>query len=130
VEPWEEIAVRVPPELAPWLLDFGWSPGKLQALLLPVVELELAEVAWMLDLPCWQAADGSPFRVRPLDVVGGPHQDRVERADLGLPVDVTWRGGRWVVLDGLYRVLKAARAGNATIPARVVPPEALGEIAA
>lgn len=130
MERWDDIAEQVPPELAPWLLDFGWSPAKLRRLLLPVIELDVAEVSWMLDLPCWHAPDGSPFRVRPLDVVDGEHQIRVDRADPSVPVDVTWRNGRWVVLDGLHRVLKAARQGHGAVAARVVPPEAFAEIAA
>jgi hypothetical protein len=130
VERWEDVAERVPPELEPWLLGFGWSQEKLRALILPVVDLAVAEVAWMLDLPFWRAPDGTVFRIRPLDVVDGWHHDRVAAADLATPIDVTWRRGRFVVLDGLHRVLKAARTGRESLPARIVPPEAYGQIAA
>ena len=113
---------RLPPELSPW---FDSLPrGDTAELLLPVVELDLPGLVWQLDLPLWPAPDGTPFRVRPLDVVDGPHLDHTERADLTLPLDVVWRSDRFVLLDGLYRLLKAARTGRRTLPARVIPPEA------
>jgi hypothetical protein len=127
VEPWE---CTPPPELEPWLPAFAWSPEKLGALLLSVIQLEVAELAWMLDLPVWPAEDGTEFQVRPLDVVAGPHLARTNDADLSVPLHVFRRDDRWVVLDGLHGVLKAARSGQVTLPARVLPDEALGQIAA
>jgi hypothetical protein len=130
VETWGEVRQFVPRELEPWLLQHDWSPEKLRSLLLPVTEIELAELAWLLDLPFWRDDEGTAFRVRPIDVTGGWHLDRVASADLASPLDVTMLHGRFVVLDGLHRLLKAARVGRRTLPARIVPPEALRLIAA
>lgn len=120
----------VPPELEPWLPAPGWTAAPSSALLLPVIEIELGLVAWQLDLPFWPDDEGQPFRVRPLDVVDGPQLDLVVDEDCATPLDVTWQNGRWVVLDGLHRLLKAARAGLTVVPARVVPPEAIRQLAA
>jgi hypothetical protein len=81
----------------------------------PVIELDLGEVVWMLDLPCWEDENG---RVRPLDVVAGPHLELVEQADLSEPIEVVWQDDRYVVVDGLHRVLRAARLQRRTLPAR------------
>jgi hypothetical protein len=43
---------------------------------------------------------------------------------------VTRRNGRLVVLDGLHRLLKAARAREETVRVREVPADALHRIAA
>ncbi len=120
----------VPPELEPWLPAPAWTPAASRALLLPVIEIELGLLAWQLDLPFWPDDEGQPFRVRPLDVVAGRLLDLVAAEDCTTPLDVTWQNGRWVVLDGLHRLLKAARAGLTVVPARVVPPEAIRQLAA
>ena len=118
----------VPPELEPWLPDFPCSPRELRALDLPVREVPIGELAWMLDLPCWPGHGA--FEVRPLDVVDGPQLERTNAADLSQPLLVTRRNGRLVVLDGLYGLLKAARARKSTVRVREVPPDALRRIAA
>lgn len=128
METWAEILPFAPPELEPWLPETAWSEEKLWALDLPVVEIAIAELAWMLDLPCWRGE--GVFEVRPLDVVAGPELERTNAADLSLPLYVTPRNGRLVVLDGLHRLLKAARARQETIFVRVVPADALEQIAA
>jgi len=130
MERWSDIGPPVPRELEPWLLDRAWSHDKLRALLLPVNEVEVAELAWLLDLPFWPDDEGTPFRLRPIDVTGGPQLELVEAAELSEPLDATFLHGRLVVLDGLHRLLRAARVGRRTLPVRIVPPEALTLIAA
>jgi len=122
--------MEVPRELEPWLPAPGWSGAEADALLLPVIDMDVGQLVWQLDLPFWAGRDGQPFQVRPLDVVDGPHLELVEREDCTLPLDVTWQNGRWIVLDGLHRLLKAARGGLTVLPARVVPPEAIRQLAA
>jgi hypothetical protein len=80
-----------------------------------LIELDLGEVVWMLDLPCWEDENG---RVRPLDVVSGRHLELTEQADLSEPIDVVWQEDRYVVVDGLHRVLRAARLRQRTVLAR------------
>ena len=128
MEPWSETAPCAPPELEPWLLDFEWSLEKLQALELPVAEIPVGELAWLLDLPFWRGE--GVYEVRPLDVVSGPQLERTNAADLSKPLHVTRRNGRLVVLDGLHRLLKAARAREETVRVREVPADALHRIAA
>jgi hypothetical protein len=118
----------VPPELAPWLPELPWSREELQALDLPIRDVPIGELAWMLDLPCWPGGDA--FEIRPLDVVDGPQLERTNAADLSQPLLVTRRHGRLVVLDGLHGLLKAARARRSTVRVREVPPDALRRIAA
>ena len=128
MEAWAEIIPFAPRELEPWLLDFEWSLEKLEALDLPVDEIPLAELAWLLDLPFWRGE--GLFEVRPLDVVSGPQLERTNAADLSEPLYVTRRHGRLIVLDGLHRLLKAARAREATVHVRELPADALQQIAA
>jgi hypothetical protein len=56
-----------------------------------------------------------------------PLQDLVA-ADLGCPIDLPLRNGRWVILDGVHRLLKAdlLRLGN--VPVRRLPAAMLPHI--
>jgi hypothetical protein len=49
-------------------------------------------------------------------------------ADLGCPIDLLLRNGRWVILDGVHRLLKAdlLRLGN--VPVRRLPAAMLPHI--
>jgi hypothetical protein len=49
------------------------------------------------------------------------HHRRTMAADLGCPIDLLLRNGRWVILDGVHRLLKAdlLRLGN--VPVRRLP---------
>jgi hypothetical protein len=125
-----EDGAGTPRELEPWLVELNARREVVSSLLLPVIELPVAELVWQLDLPFWPNENGDPFRVRPLDVIDGAQLRDTDAADLTVPLDVIWRGDRWLVLDGLHRVLKAARTGRQTLAARPVPPETLFRLAA
>lgn len=50
-----------------------------------------------------------------------PKEDRVEQADLAVPVLVTeYAPGKWVTMDGFHRLTKAFHKGDKTIKARIV----------
>lgn len=42
-------------------------------------------------------------------------------ADLGCPLDLLFRNGRWVILDGVHRLLKADLLGLGNIQVRRLP---------
>lgn len=102
-------------------IDFHWDVRKLWAAALPVVDLDVADLAWLLDLPFWTVRGRS--NVRPLEVATGPdgfadEYARVMRSDLQYPINVIWLQGRWVTLDGLHRLLKAHILGHVPITAK------------
>jgi hypothetical protein len=131
---WEELYLQVPDELRPYVLELDWDRERLWKLELPVEEMTVAALAWQLALPWWR--DGERyFSVRPVDVltIPNPHREQFERtmdADLAFPLDVTRRAGRWFVLDGVHRLLKALALGQAIVPVRKVPADSLALIAA
>jgi hypothetical protein len=91
---------------------------------MPVRELE-----WILDVPLWWR-DGHPFRLRPRDVLDEPQRyqaqhARTSEANLALPLEVAWHHGRWLVVDGVHRLLKAVTLGYTAVAAREVPGAAL-----
>jgi hypothetical protein len=131
---WARASASVPRELAPYLLDFEWDRELLWALDIPVEHLPVACVEWQLDLPWWRAGE-RPFALTPREVLREPdrypgHSARALEACLGFPLDIAWLGGRWTILDGVHRLVKAVALGLRDVRVRKVPRSALPEIAA
>ena len=125
---------KVPHALRGVLLDFRWELERLLALDLPLEEVTVLDLVRLLDLPFWRE-DGEMFVLTPNQVRARPDEhveqwSRTLRADLDSPVHITERHGRWVILDGVHRLLKATVVGRDTIPARRVPESMLPLIAA
>jgi len=125
---------ELPPELRDVILDFHWDLAVLHSLDLPVVELQVAELAWHLRLPFW-SRDGRPFQVTPLEVAAEPERHveqhaRTMAADLRYPLDVVRRPNCSVtILDGVHRLLQAHLSGLESIRGRVLEWEELDAIA-
>lgn len=93
--------------------DFSWDERKVWALDAPVEELPLSELEWHFDIPfLWTKPDGF-YDLKPSTVLQHPEQypeeyERTVRADLRYPIDVMRYRERWVILDGLHRLMKAS----------------------
>ena len=115
----------VPAELRDVICDFLWDSDKLRRLALPVDTATVDTLRWHLDLPYWRH-DGKPFQVAPGQVKADPgryeeHYKRTMAADLGYPLDLVIRNHRWVILDGVHRLLKADLLGLSHVQVRRVP---------
>lgn len=91
--------------------DFNWSEEKVWALDVPVEEMDIKELTWHFDVPfLWE--DGV-YNLKPQEVIDSPktHEKEYERtmkADLIHPIDIMENKGRWLILDGLHRLMKAS----------------------
>ena len=86
-----------------------------------MVEVPVAELDRLLDLPLWQR-DGVRFQVRPRDVVADPTaypqpRGRVHAADRSLPVHCCVHRGRLVILNAYHPLLGAVLDGDAHLRA-------------
>jgi hypothetical protein len=103
-------------------LTFFWDVRKLWAVDLPVVPMRVRDLEWLLDKPFWE--DGHrKLALRRSDVAADPERyqadyERAMAADLSCPISVINLRGRWVVMDGLHRLLKAWMFGHEMILAR------------
>jgi len=103
-------------------LTFDWDVQKLWAANLPVVAMPVRELQWLLDKPFWK--DGATrLAVSGLDVAGNPGRypaeyERTLAADLSYPINVILLRSRWVIMDGVHRLLKAWICGHDTILAK------------
>lgn len=115
-------------------LDFGnWEEGKIRALQLPVVEMDIKELLWHFDAPWWPNDGGERWTISPWDVVhknqgSTNEQIKIEKADLLYPIDILENKGKWLILDGIHRLVKAYKQGQEKIKVRIIPRERLSEI--
>ena len=115
----------VPAELRGVLCEFVWDSDKLRRLPLPVGTVTVDSLRWHLDLPYWRY-DSQPFQVTPAQVKADParYEEQYQRAmatDLGYPLDLLIRNDRWVILDGVHRLLKADVLGLRHVRVRRLP---------
>ena len=113
--------------------DFDWDEKKVWALDLPTEDMNINELAWHFDIPfLWTKPDGY-YDLKPREVLANPdsYKDEYERtmqADLLHPIDVMdWRG-RWLILDGLHRLMKASANGHSKVSVRRVPQSLIPKI--
>ncbi len=112
--------------------DFSWSEQKVWSLNLPVEDMSLKELEWHFELPFWNFADGD-YSLRPIDVMKNPEKfqeeyERVMNSDISYPIDIMQNKGRWVILDGLHRLLKHKVLGHGFVKVRKVPREMIDRI--
>ncbi len=105
-------------------LPFEWDQERLWRFAKPAHSLPMTQLEWHLDVPFW-SHDGVPFQVTPRQVAMSPglyaaQFRRTLASDLQYPlVVIKWRG-RWTILDGVHRLLKARLAGLDPISVRCV----------
>lgn len=112
--------------------DFDWSEEKVWALDIPVEEIDIDELIWHFDVPfLWES--GGVYNLTPREVLDNPdaHKGEYERtikADLGHPIDIMQNKGRWLILDGLHRLMRASILGMRKVRVRKVPRERIPDI--
>jgi len=124
---------QIPEVLRPWLLPIDWDRERLWSLDLPRKQIALEELRWHLDLPWWRH-DGTWFQVTPKDFQAHPsaypeHAERVASAELAYPLHVVRRRHRWLILDGIHRLIKAEVRGHDDLQVSTLRPMDIATIA-
>ena len=115
--------------------DFSWDSKKVWALSEPVVEMDINELVWHFDIPFWEVKDANDYSLAPWNVIKEPqneahseHWKKIEAADLKYPIDIMENKGRWLILDGLHRLVKAYTQGQKVVQVRKIPRSRISEI--
>lgn len=103
------------------------------ALDLPVETMPIADLIWHFDYPFWEQEGTDDWNLTPRALLDDPtreptHYQQIMAADLTYPLQVMQHNGRWLLLDGLHRLVKAHLAGAATVQVRKVPSTAIPQI--
>jgi hypothetical protein len=117
--PRHHLFTEIPPALRDWLLPIDWDRDRLWSLDLPRQRLSRDELRWHLDLPWWRR-DGIWFQVTPREFLSCPdaypeHVARIASCDLSFPLHVVRRRHRWLILDGIHRLVKAELRGMPSV---------------
>lgn len=113
--------------------DFRWDERKVWEIKAPVEDMDIEELTWHFDIPfLWSKPDGY-YDVLPRDVIEKGEQyaeeyERTVRADTTYPIDIMKWKGRWLILDGLHRLMKQAIAGVDIVRVRKIPESAIPQI--
>ncbi len=112
--------------------DFSWSEKKVWDLDVPVEKIDIKELEWHFEIPFWSTKKGY-YDLKPNDVINFSenHQEeynRTMKADLSYPIDIMKNKGRWLILDGLHRLVKAKILGKTKVEVRKVPRDKIPKI--
>lgn len=118
--------IKIPQIIKEVGFNFDWSEEKVWALDVPVTELEIGELIWHFAISfLWE---NGVYNLTPQEVIDNPEAHRQEyertmRADTSHPIDIMENKGRWLILDGLHRLMKLSIEGAKTIKVRIIPRE-------
>lgn len=110
--------------------DFSWDVRKVWELDVPTGDMPIEELTWHFDIPfIWSKPDGY-YDVKPSEVIEHPDQhpeeyERTMQADTSYPIDVMYWRERWLILDGLHRLMKQSINGVDTVHVRKIPETAI-----
>ena len=105
--------------------DFSWDEKKVWALSYPIEEIDIEELTWHFDIPFHWLGD-EIYNLKPIEIINNPEKykgeyDRTMKSDLKFPIDIMWNKGRWLILDGLHRLMKAKILGLRKVKVRKIP---------
>ncbi|MFA4907933.1 MAG: hypothetical protein WC602_06685 [archaeon] len=105
--------------------DFWWSNRKVRKLDYPPEKMNISELEWHFDIPFWNTKGGR-YDLSPNEVMKFPEKHREEygramKSDLRHPLDIMKNKGRWLMLDGLHRLVKCKILGCKKVRVRKIP---------
>ena len=105
--------------------DFDWSSEKVWALNISIETIDIDILSWHFDIPFWNTKHGY-YDLKPNDVINFPEKyseeyERTMNSDLFYPIDIMKNKGRWLILDGLHRLVKAKIIGKTNVEVRKIP---------
>lgn len=112
------------------LTDVGLSmfvnTVKLRKLPLPIVNIDIKKLIWHFDMPVWEKDKTDDWNLTPWEVIRkkkgtAGHQKRVQKTELKYPIVVTRYRSKYVVLDGVHRLVKAYMNDEKKMKAKIIP---------
>jgi len=104
--------------------DFSWSEEKVWALDVKVEKINIKELKWHFEIPFWNTKNGF-YDLKPIDIIKFPNNhveeyNRTMKSDLFYPIDIMKNNDRWLILDGLHRLVKSEILGEVNVSVRKI----------
>lgn len=110
--------------------DFSWDERKVWKLDLPIENMPITELTWHFDIPFLRTFLDGFYDLKPSEIIDHPdlypeEYKRTLNADSSYPIDIMGKNERWVILDGLHRLMKEFIEGKENVRVRKVPKSAV-----
>jgi len=110
--------------------DFHWNKQKVWGLNVPVEDINTSDLDWHFEIPFWDKPNGGYYDLTPNEVLADPEKykeefERTMRADLSHPIDIMFWKNRWLILDGLHRLVKQKEQGITKVKVRKISQESI-----
>lgn len=112
---------RVPDNEKIWSLDIS------------ITQMLISKLDWQFDIPFWTYGN-KKYAITPNQVIRNKRKyryqyNRIMNSDLRFPIDVAKnKKGKWEILDGLHRLVKAKILGLTKVNVRKISPAQLKEL--
>lgn len=105
--------------------DFDWDEKDVWKLDYPKEEMNISLIEWHFDIPFWDYNE-KEYNLKPIDVINDKEKykeeyDRIMKSDISYPIDIMENKGRYVILDGLHRLVKYKLLGLDKVLVRIIP---------
>ena len=112
--------------------DFSWDEKKVWALNIPVTQMDINKLTWHFDIPFHWHRD-KVYNLKSREIIDNPDKykeeyERTMKSDLSHPIDIMDNKGRWLILDGLHRLMKAYTQKKDKVQVRIIPRDKISEI--
>lgn len=114
-------------------INFHWDDEKVWRLKLPIEKMKVSKLDWLFKMPFW-GTKNKKHGLTPKEVMKNPkkysyHYKKILNADLKHPIDIIkTQKGKWDILDGLHRLVKAKIMGKIEVDVRKIPLSKINEI--
>lgn len=105
--------------------DFDWDEEAVWNLNYPIEEMDIENLSQHFDIPFWNY-NNQWYNLRPIDVVNNNQKYQEEykktmKANLDYPIDIMENKNKYLILDGLHRLVKAKILGYKKVNVRIIP---------
>jgi len=105
--------------------DFSWDEKKVWKLNVPNTKMDIKKLTWHFDIPFHWHGD-EIYNLASREIIDNPDKykneyERTMKADLFYPIDIMENKGRWVILDGLHRLMKSYILKKEEVEVRIIP---------
>jgi hypothetical protein len=105
--------------------DIFVDASKLRDLPLPVEEKSINELIWCFNYPVWEKDGTDDWNLSPQEVIdqvegSDQHRSKVDTVDLLFPLVIVFNKNKWVILDGIHRLVKAYLQGQKSVKVKIL----------
>lgn len=116
---------EIPKSVLEYGFDFSWDEEEVWKLMYPMEEIDISELEWHFEIPFWEWNDGH-YNLTPNQVLNDPEKyadqyERIMNSDISYPIDIMENKGRYVILDGLHRLVKCKILRMNKVNVRIIP---------